>query len=127
MSQMLFDTQAINLIYQAVKDHPDAQKPERKGMSEIYANKEAVGNKDEDGSLTKAEYLALEKCFSAEISTALNGHPLPFQSKAKVMEQLERRGFVVKVSEIIGGRFPVAINGWTLTERGRLAYCLNCK
>lgn len=95
-------------------------------MKEIYANKEAVGNKDEDGSLTKAEYLALEKCFSAEISAAINDHPLPFQSKAKVMAELERRGFVIKVSEILGGRFPMAINGWTLTERGRLVYCLHC-
>lgn len=96
-------------------------------MSDRYANKEAVGNRDEDGSLNKAEYLALEKCFSAEISAALNGHPLPFQSKAKIMNQLESRGFVVKVSEILGGRFPMAINGWTLTERGRLAYCLHCE
>lgn len=96
-------------------------------MSERYAKKEAVGNPNEDGSLSKAEYLALEKCFSAEIAHALEKHPLPFQSKAKVMDQLESRGFVVKVSEIIGGRFPVAINGWTLTERGRLAYCLNCE
>lgn len=75
--------------------------------------------------MTKKDILCLEKIFSAEIY----GH-LPFQSKSKQYEILEQEGFVEHVEEIRhfrDGLPPMTIEGWVLTELGRMTYCESCK
>jgi hypothetical protein len=68
----------------------------------------------------------LEKVFSAEVNSAINGGLYVAQIKSKRMEQLEKEGYVQKVTETLGGRFPVKVTGWALTELGRLTYCTSC-
>ncbi len=78
-------------------------------------------------TITKAEYLMLEKMFVSEMDHALNGSRLPccFQSKAKLLEAMESKGLVERVEFKLGGRFSVTISGWALTHSGRLTYCEN--
>jgi len=73
--------------------------------------------------MTKADLKLLERIFDAEINNRL-----PFQSKSKRFEQLERDGMVATMSRIIGAgeRFPVTVKGWQLTHAGRITYCESC-
>jgi hypothetical protein len=70
--------------------------------------------------MNKKTYNALAKVFGAEIGGAL------FQSKAKIYEELESDGMVTKERLILGGGLPVRIEGWALTERGRILFCEAC-
>lgn len=70
-------------------------------------------------TLTKRFAAALGKVFSAEIGGGLQLH----QSKAKVFREMADDGLVVEETVTLGGRFPVAVTGWSLTHRGRLLYC----
>lgn len=65
---------------------------------------------------------ALEKVFEAEI------HGRLFQSKAKIYKQLEADGMVTFERQELGrDRFgAIAVEGWALTHRGRIAYCETC-
>ena len=72
--------------------------------------------------MTKRWFDALEKVFAAEIKGVL-----PFQSKAKVYDELEADGCVAPVTRTFGDRWPrVTVSGWALTERGRILYCESC-
>lgn len=61
---------------------------------------------------------ALESVFAREIAGTL-----PHQSRSSVFTELENEGMVEKHKERFGGRFPVVVEGWVLTHRGRMAYC----
>ena len=74
----------------------------------------------------KADLRLLERCFEAEVSSALNGGIHLFQSKSKRMEKLEADGYVRKSSVSLGGRYPVTVTGYELTQLGHLAYCTSC-
>ena len=71
--------------------------------------------------MLKKHFNALEKIFEREIAGTL-----PFQSKAKIYTELEADGMVKKDTRTFGGRFPVKVTGWTLTNKGRLLYCQAC-
>lgn len=72
---------------------------------------------------TKAELNALERLFAAEI----NGR-LPFQSKAKIFQQLSDEGLVQPMERHFhGDRFgAIKVAGWQLTHAGRMLYCSSC-
>ena len=73
-------------------------------------------------NMTKAKMAALEKLFIAEVEDRL-----PFQSKAKIFEQLETEGMVDNYARTFGsGPLAVVCRGWRLTHRGHLEYCLAC-
>jgi hypothetical protein len=71
--------------------------------------------------MTKAELKVLERVFTAEIDGAL-----PAQFKSKLLPEMEKAGYVVQIEETLGGRFPVKIKGWALTELGRMTHCASC-
>lgn len=68
--------------------------------------------------MKKSHYEALERIFTAEI----NGR-LPLQSKAAVFTELEELGLAQRGHEMFG---RVKVEGWYLTQAGRLAYCVSC-
>lgn len=70
---------------------------------------------------TKKILNALERVFAAEIEGRL-----PFQSKALVYLDLQDKGLVEPMQRTFGGRFPVTVSGWQLTELGRILYCSSC-
>ena len=72
--------------------------------------------------MKKKEIKALEKVFAAEIENRL-----PFQSKAKIYNQLKEKGLLYFVTYTLGGIPPMKINGYVLTEIGRYEYCKTCK
>lgn len=67
----------------------------------------------------------LEKAFSAEIDAAMNKSQLyMMQTKAtKRADALVADGMLRKVSERLDGPWPCIVEGYALTELGRLAYC----
>ena len=80
--------------------------------------------------MKKAEYAMLEKVFAAEIDGALShsGIHLYQASKSnKIILKLRDEGYVREATITLGGRFPVEITGWELTDIGRLSYCMACE
>lgn len=75
--------------------------------------------------MTKPELQFLERVFEAEIEGALSGGLRLFQSKLKVAKKLTDEGYLVEVETVLGGRLPIKIKGYELTELGRLAYCMS--
>lgn len=75
-------------------------------------------------AVTKRHLAALEKLFAAEIDGRL-----PFQSKARVFEELVVEQMAAKVERIFGAgeRFPVKVSGYELTHLGRIFYCMHCE
>jgi hypothetical protein len=72
--------------------------------------------------MTKAKLAALEKVFAAEIDNRL-----PFQSKAKIYQQLQDDGYLEPMERrFAGDRFGVVVTGYQLSHAGRLEYCLSC-
>lgn len=79
--------------------------------------------------ISKPELKVLEKMFAKEISVALSKVNIPpiFQSKARIMQKLVDKGLVDSWDYPLGGgRFPVIIRGYMLTEYGRMIYCSKC-
>jgi hypothetical protein len=62
----------------------------------------------------------LERTFAAEVEGRL-----PFQTKSKSIHSLAHKGMVEEMTRTFGqDRFgPITVIGWTLTHRGRIAYC----
>lgn len=71
--------------------------------------------------MTKKTFLALEKVFAAEIEGRL-----PFQSRARIYQDLCKDGLLSLGQKMYGGRFPVVVTGYYLTDAGRIAYCMRC-
>lgn len=69
--------------------------------------------------LLKRHIAALEKVFTAEI----DGH-IPFQSRAKVFEELYAAGYLSIEKRRFGAGWPaVTVTGYGLRHKGRIAYC----
>lgn len=65
---------------------------------------------------------ALEKVFAAEIENRL-----PFQSKARVFQDLAADGLLEPMERKFGaGWSAITVSGWQLTHAGRLLYCSSC-
>lgn len=77
--------------------------------------------------MTKRDLKMLERLFYAEVRAALSASGLPMvQTKSKQMERLKAEGYVQEMTATLGGRFPITVTGWTLTEFGRFTYCMSC-
>lgn len=79
-----------------------------------------------NAKLTRPERDLLERAFSAEIEGSLADLPPVMQTRSKLADKLVEDGLLLKVEATLGGRFPVTINGFMLTEAGRIAYCYAC-
>lgn len=77
--------------------------------------------------MNKRELTLLERAFSQEIDAALNNGIGVFQTKSKLAQILVEQGLLKKVKEVLGGRFPVTIEGYALTPQGHLTYCMSCE
>jgi hypothetical protein len=72
---------------------------------------------------TKRVLAALEKVFAAEIEDRL-----PFQSRAKIYDDLCEEGLVQRMERILGTRWPaLRVEGYALTQRGHMEFCMSCK
>lgn len=71
---------------------------------------------------TKAELRLLERAFACEIS-GRTFQPRP----SKVLEKLEAAEAIEHFAKVLPGRFPLYIEGYELTHRGRIAYCESCR
>ena len=76
--------------------------------------------------MDKDELKLLENAYAAEIEAALSKSGLyMMQTKAtKRADALVADGLLRKVRETFAGRYTV--EGYALTEAGRLAYCMTC-
>jgi len=79
--------------------------------------------------MNKRELSILENALNAEITSALSGGKIPplFQTKSKVAENLCSKGYLTLDCFVIGGKHPVYVNGYSLTDFGRMVYCMSCK
>lgn len=70
----------------------------------------------------------LERMFSAEVYSALNGGSGLIQSRANVYKELEEMGLAMLSTQTVAvDRFgPMNITGYELTHAGRLAWCASC-
>ena len=70
--------------------------------------------------MTKAKIKMLERIFALEIEGRL-----PFQSKSKVLLELEQAGMVERYRrEYPPDRFgKIVVDGWALSQIGRFEYC----
>lgn len=68
--------------------------------------------------MNKKSLELLEKVFSAEIEGRL-----PFQTNAKLAQDLCREGMLEQDEVLING---VNVSGYWLTELGRMTYCQSC-
>ena len=77
--------------------------------------------------MTKEDMALLEKAYAAEVDAALSNSELyMMQTKATLRaDALVEDGLLRKVSKTFAGRY--AVEGYALTEAGRLAYCLTCE
>ncbi len=74
--------------------------------------------------MNKQELKILERAFGAEIESALDrGKCGLIQTKSKLAESLCAEGYLRLSIYVLSGRFPVYVNGYELTDLGRLAYC----
>lgn len=73
--------------------------------------------------MKKSELDLLEKVLDQEIDGAINRHAGIYQTKSKIAKKLENEGFLIKVKIVLGGSFPVTIEGYRLTLLGNFAYC----
>lgn len=76
------------------------------------------------GPMNKRERVLLEMAFAAEIRAALEGGPHIMQARGKLVEKLVQDGMLRKQTVVLGGRMPVRIEGYELTELGRFSYCM---
>lgn len=75
--------------------------------------------------MDKREMALLERAYSAEVSAALGKSGMNLmQTKSKLAEKLVEEGFLRKRSIRMHGPWPCTVDGYELTEAGRLAYCL---
>jgi hypothetical protein len=78
--------------------------------------------------MRKADLQLLERAFHAEIEAAISKSGFyMMQTKArKRADALVEAGLLRKVSERMHGPWPCTVDGYALTELGRLTYCTNC-
>lgn len=82
------------------------------------------GMKPKSEAVTARELNLLERCFTAEVTAALNGSSLDLcQLKSKLADKLCADGFITKAQVVLPGRFPVTVEGYRLTPLGHFTYC----
>ncbi len=79
----------------------------------------------EGDEMTKKKLAILEKCFAADIQSAMTGSPRLCQMRSsKAIRELIDDGMIQPLDVIFRG---VRISGYVLTQRGHMTYCLSCK
>jgi hypothetical protein len=74
--------------------------------------------------MNKQQLDILERAFSAEIDSAVEGTGLGLiQTRSKVAKQLAKDGYLQEVEYTLPGRFPVVVKGYVQTLAGNFAYC----
>ena len=78
--------------------------------------------------LTKADLALLGRVFAAEVKGALNHSRLYlFPTRSKRAPSLVERGYLAREKLELRDQFgEYTIEGYVLTERGRMAYCMSC-
>ena len=79
--------------------------------------------------MTKKEIDFLEKCFEAEMASAMGSRVSALvQSKPNnTVNVLVAKGMIHCAEEVLPGRFPMKIVGYLLTPLDHLTYCEQCK
>lgn len=75
--------------------------------------------------MRKAALAFLERVFAAEVEAAVTDQPIMrlVQAKNAVARQLAADGYLVEDEITLGGRIPIVVRGYVLTEKGRMTYC----
>lgn len=75
--------------------------------------------------LTKPVRIIIETLFGAEVGHSLGQSVSPIVQlrETKLVSAMLADGLIEKASELLGGRFPVRIDGYILTHKGRALYC----
>ncbi len=78
--------------------------------------------------MNKKEIALLERAYAAEVNAALSKSGVHvMQTKAKKLaDKLVADGLLREISMRPPGPWPCTVEGYELTEAGRLAYCLTC-
>lgn len=78
--------------------------------------------------MEKKEIALLERAYTAEVEAALSKSGVHvMQTKAKQLaDKLVADGLLRAASVRTPGPWPCTVDGYELTEAGRLAYCLTC-
>ena len=77
--------------------------------------------------MNKRELDLLEAVFAAEIHGAISHGIGMYQTKSKLAAKLEADGYLVKLREVLAGRFPVVVEGYRLTILGNATYCMSAR
>lgn len=77
--------------------------------------------------MNKRELDLLENVLAKEIECALNDGIGIFQTKSKLAQKLCDEGYLEKVKHVIGGGWPVTIEGYRLTLLGNFTYCTSAR
>jgi len=73
--------------------------------------------------MNKREIEILGRAYEAEIGAAVGNKLHIIQGKSKAIQKLADDGYLKAVTITLVGRPPVEVEGYELTELGRLAYC----
>lgn len=76
--------------------------------------------------MSKSDLKILEQAFSKEIESALSGGLPIIQNKSLAAKKLAEDGYLHSVEIKLGGRFPLTVMGYSLSELGRITYCFSC-
>jgi len=76
--------------------------------------------------MNKRELALLERAYSDEIESALRNRQHLMQTKQRLAEKLVDDGLLRKKTVKLGGRFPMIISGYEITDAGRYLYCSKC-
>lgn len=78
--------------------------------------------------MLKSHLAALERCFAAEVKSALTKTLPMVQSKAKAFRELAGDGLIqfVEHRDVYHG-LPMVTSGYVLTLAGHMAYCMSCE
>ena len=77
--------------------------------------------------MNKREIAILEKAYDAEVASALSKSGMHLmQTKSKLADKLVEGGFLRKASIRMRGPWPCTVEGYELTDAGRMAYCVMC-
>lgn len=76
--------------------------------------------------MTAVQKEALGKLFAYEVDYAFDKSLLPPQLPKAVGASLVAAGLAQEVETTLPGRFPVRVDGYVLTDKGHMIYCMEC-
>lgn len=78
--------------------------------------------------MNKQSLALLERAFHAEVESAVTkqGSGL-LHTKSKLAQKLVEEGYLEHAQWTLPGRFPVVVEGLSLTHLGRMTYFMSCE